>query len=317
MITTVTLNPCIDKTIEVEALLRGGTNKVINTRNDISGKGINVNIVLQHLGVKNTAIGFNYGDDSTKFLGFLNELGCEHSFVEVKGTLRTNVKIFEHDTSMMSEFNEKGGEVSTEDIDHFMEILEKQLEESTILVVNGSVPPGVPVDIYKRMIEIGNKKSVKVIMDASGSLLQEGIKAKPFLIKPNEEELSLTYNRKLNSLDDVVELARKVVKEGVHYVCVSRGSSGAIFVTESTTYVAAPLSLEVKGVQGAGDSMVAGFCYALQQGMDDETIFRHGVACASASLLHPGTQLCSKQEMEELLPRIMIKKYEKESESCH
>lgn len=313
MITVVTLNPCIDKTIEIETFLHGGTNIVRKIRNDISGKGINVNIVLQHLGVENGAVGFNYKEDRGRFLGFLDELGCAHSFVDVEGSLRTNIKIFEQDSSIMSEYNERGGVVREKDIKNFMEILEYELDCSAILVVNGSVPPGVSSDIYERIIEMGNKKNVKMIMDASGELLKNGIRANPYLIKPNQSELSLTYNKELNTLDDIVELGKRVVAEGVSYVCVSRGSEGAVFITKSDVYIAAPLSLEVKGVQGAGDSMVAGFCYALEQGLSDEAIFRHGVACASGSLKHPGTQLCSKEDMEELLPQIQIGKYEKEN----
>lgn len=308
MVTTVTLNPCIDRTVEIEKFVYGGTNKVVETRNDVSGKGINVNIVLQHLGVENTAIGFDYEENSERLNRFFKELGCRYSLVKVKGSLRINIKIFDLSASVMSEFNEGGGRVQTEDVARFIETVGKQLEQSSILVVSGSVPPGVPMDIYERVIHQAKEKGVKTILDASGELLKRGIKAKPFLIKPNEEELSATYQVTLETIDDIVEAARKVICDGVEYVCVSRGGKGAVFVSRDHVYTAEPMQVQIKGIQGAGDSMVAGFCYAIEHGMDEEAIFRYGVACATGSLTHPGTQLCMKEDMDELVPLIQIHK---------
>lgn len=108
MVITVTLNPCVDRTIEVEKFQYGGTNKVLMTRNDISGKGINVNLVLQHLGIENLATGFDYQEDTKKLTGFLDRLGCRYKLEPVEGSLRVNVKIFDCATSVMSEFNEAG-----------------------------------------------------------------------------------------------------------------------------------------------------------------------------------------------------------------
>ena len=110
----------------------------------------------------------------------------------------------------------------------------------------------------------------------------------------------------VQNLDDIIRTARKVIEEGVTYVCVSRGSQGAVLVSREHVYVAEPLTVDIKGIQGAGDSMVAGFCYAIEKGMNETDLLRHAVACATGSLLHPGTQLCEKEDMEAMLSRVRI-----------
>lgn len=307
MITTITLNPCIDRTVEIEKFLYGGTNNVARTRNDISGKGINVNAVLQHLDIPNKAIGFNCHEDAVKLTGFLEKLGCEFEHVEVDGELRINIKIFDAEKAVMSEFNEKGKKVSPNKVKRVLQLIEKQLDKTFVLVVDGSVPPGVGDDIYKKIIEMANKRGVKTILDASGELLKQGLEAKPFLIKPNVDELEYTFRKKLRRVEDIVCTAREIISWGVEYVCISRGSKGAVFVSSSAAYMVEPLKVDVKGVQGAGDSMVAGFCYALAKGLTEVEILRYGAACATGSLIHRGTKLCTKADMEYFLPQIQIK----------
>ncbi len=140
MVIAVTLNPCIDRTIEIERFQYGGTNKVLATRNDISGKGINVNLVLQHLGVKNMAIGFDCMEDSRKLRGFLEQAGCPYVFEEIEGGLRVNVKIFDRSSQVMSEFNDKGVHVDESHVERLMERLLEHLDHASVLVVDGSVP---------------------------------------------------------------------------------------------------------------------------------------------------------------------------------
>ncbi len=311
MVIAVTLNPCIDRTIEIERFQYGGTNKVLATRNDISGKGINVNLVLQHLGVKNMAIGFDCMEDSRKLRGFLEQAGCPYVFEEIEGGLRVNVKIFDRSSQVMSEFNDKGVHVDESHVERLMERLLEHLDHASVLVVDGSVPPGVPSDIYERMIREAKSRGVKTILDASGELLRKGIQAKPFLIKPNADELGAAYGVPTETLEDIVKAAEQAVKEGVSCVCVSRGDKGAVFITRDHIHEADPVSVEIRGIQGAGDSMVAGFCCGLEQELEEKELFRYAVACATGSLLHPGTQLCEKQDVEEILPKVVIREIEK------
>lgn len=306
-VVTVTLNPCIDRTIEIEKFLYGGTNKVLATREDISGKGVNVNLVLKHLGIPTLATGFDYINDHKKLVDFFKKIDCPFVLEPVEGSLRVNVKIFDTSTSVMSEFNDRGGMVSKKAVDAFLEKLYETFDNAEVIVVDGSVPPGVPTDIYAKIIEEAERKNVCTILDASGELLSKGIKAHPYLIKPNEAELAATYGVKLNTKADIVKVARMAIADGVSSVCVSRGSKGALFVTAQAVYEADPIRVDVKGVQGAGDSMVAGFCYGLSKKLGDKDLFAHAIACATGSLLHPGTELCEKADMEAMLQKVVIR----------
>lgn len=306
MVITVTLNPCVDRTLEIEDFRYGGTNKVLSTRNDISGKGINVNLVLTHLGIENMATGFDYREDTKKLTGFFDRLGCSYQLEPVEGSLRVNIKIFDRAASVMSEFNETGSPAAGENVERFLTLLYGQLEGASVMVVDGSVPPGVPSDIYEQIIREAKRQGVKTILDAAGDLLINGIKAEPFLIKPNVDELGAAYGVEIRSVEEIIMLARRAVSEGITYVCVSRGSDGAVFVSRDHVFLAKPVQVAVRGIQGAGDSMVAGFCYGIEKGLGDRELFCHAVACATGSLLHPGTQLCEKEDMEAMLPRVQI-----------
>lgn len=307
MITTITLNPCIDQTIELDTLELGKTNKILSVKEYVGGKGINVSVVLRRLNVENKAAGFIYKKDERRVETYLQNEGCKTCFTEVEGHMRTNVKLFERETGRMSELNEKGKLVDSGDLDQFFQGLDEVLKDTIILVVNGSVPPGVPADIYRRIIQKANEKGITTVLDASGELFRNGVEASPVLVKPNLQELEEICGKKVNSLDELVDIGQKFVRGGVKYVCISLGSEGAVFMTNKQVFFADPLDIEVKGVQGAGDSMVAGFCYGIANGQSEEEIFRYGMACAAASLIHPGTELCEKNDVEEMLPLVRIK----------
>ena len=192
-ILTMTLNPCIDRTVYLEQLQVGETNIVKKVIEEAAGKGINVAIGLQHLHVPVKALGFAYKDDADKLYEKLAAEHISYSFVEVDGRLRVNQKLFDESKSEMTECNEKGMPVSKGDVDILLECLKEELSQASILVLSGSVPPGVNKDIYAVMTMMANEAGVKVILDASGELLLEGVKAKPYLIKPNREEFMKTF----------------------------------------------------------------------------------------------------------------------------
>lgn len=305
-IVTVTLNPCIDLTITIEEFLYGGTNKVIKTKKDISGKGINTSIVLDNCGLENIAAGFSFTRDSEQLAECLKKKNIKTYLIQIPGELRTNVKVFDNSKKVMSEFNDKGTYVEEKYCEKLLELLKNLMESADILIVSGSVPPGVSQEIYRTTAEIANSYGVKVIVDASGELLTKAIKAKPFLIKPNEDELRSTFNLSAETEEEIIEAANRIIMEGVNYVCVSRGSKGAVLISKDTIYSAKSMSVEIKGIQGAGDSMIAGICYAIKHGLNESDYLRYAVAAATGSLLHEGTQLCEKAELLDLVNRVEI-----------
>ncbi len=306
MIATLTLNPCIDRTVTVENFRYGETNRVTAVRSDICGKGINVSAALKNLGSETVCLGFSYKEDERRIKAFLNRLAIFHDFVEVEGSLRTNIKIFDSLTKTLTEINEKGIPVTEAAVSVIVEKTEKILDGISVLVLNGSVPPGVPEDIYRILIEKARKKGVFTVLDASGSLLQEGIKGKPYVIKPNKEELEEFFGKRFTDEKEIIAAAEQILAQGVTYVCISLGEKGAFLVSKEKALFAPALSLEVKGIQGAGDSLVAGMCMALEQRKDMETMLKYAVAAAGGSLLREGTQLCRKADFEELLKEVKI-----------
>lgn len=306
MVTTITLNPCIDKTVTVNGFTYGGTNYVEDYRYDISGKGINVSIALKNIGGNSRCLGLNYTSDGSIVTDFLNSKNVSYDFVNVNGHLRTNIKIFDKKTSVMSELNERGEVVDPKIIEQVLDKIKKSLSDTTLIVLTGSVPPGVPDDIYKIIAEIASVQKVKVIIDAHDKLLLEAIKAHPYLIKPNKDEFEETFGEKVYTKLDIIRAARKVIAQGVSIVCVSLGKDGAMLVTQDEAFYCSGVNIEVKGVQGAGDSLVAGMCYAIEHNLSHAEMLRYGVAAAHGSLILEGTQMCTRATFEQMLPLINV-----------
>lgn len=304
---TVTMNPCFDRTIHVDRVEHGGTHRLESVQNDVGGKGINVSTALTHFGEKTICLGFCYSADGSVVEKALDDRGIPHDFVTVDGRTRTNIKIHEKQSGVMTEFNEKGNYVGSDKQQLLMECIDSYLEQASIIVLDGSVPEGVPTDSYEQMIRMANEHGVRTILDASGELLAKGVRAVPYLIKPNIGEFCETFEIDPEDQSKILEKAQEIANGGITYICISMGSRGAYLVSRETVLYAEPMQVEVRGVQGAGDSMVAGFCLALNRGLSMREMFACGVAAASGSLRHPGTKLCTKEELEELLPQVVIR----------
>ena len=308
---TMTLNPCIDRTEYYDSFQVGATNIVKKAMEEAAGKGINVAVGLRHLNVPVKAMGFAYKEDKDKLYEKLNAEQIPHSFVEVAGRLRVNRKLFDESKSVMTECNEKGMPVTAEDIEALLRILCEELEDASILVLSGSVPPGVNKDVYARMTTMANEAGVKVVLDASGELLLEGIKAKPYLIKPNKEEFQKSFlkNEKINTdLDDtelseqiLVDVSKEIVKGGLSYVCLSLGADGAMLISHKMSESVdekgifrvdkrSAIMVTVRSLQGAGDAMVAGLCKAIYEGRE-EKMLDYALTMAASTISLEGTQM--------------------------
>jgi 1-phosphofructokinase len=308
-IITVTLNPCYDRQIEIPSLTRGGMNRASATRTDAAGKGINVSVALSNLGVGSICTGFNYIDNGALLTDFLDERNITHDFINVPGEVRINIKLFERDTSVMTEINQPGAFVPYE---YTGTLLDKAaaLTDNTddIVVLSGSRPQNVGADIYMQLIE---RVSCRCIVDTEGAALLATLNAKrkPFLIKPNLFELETAFGVKLPDKEAAISFCRShIISTGVEYVCVSMGGDGAMLISADGAWFAPALDIPVRGLAGAGDSMVAGLVYGLRSGAEPGEILRYGAAAASASVIREGTQLCTRDGFDEMLTRVGIHK---------
>lgn len=281
MIYTVTFNPAIDYIAGVQDLKINDINRTEFEKILAGGKGINVSIVLKNLGIESTALGFISGFTGEEIKNQVERFNVKTDFVKIdKGFSRINVKL---QSTGETAINGEGPKISQEKIDElFNKIL--NLQEGDILVLAGSISKNIPNDIYERICEKISKKNVKIIVDATGSLLKNVLKFHPFLIKPNKYELEEIFNDKITTNDEIIFYAKKLQEMGAQNVLISMDKDGAIMLTNNGDHFIAnaPKGTLVNSV-GAGDSMVAGFITGFLKYDDYEMAFKMGLATGSAS----------------------------------
>jgi len=308
MIATLTLNPCIDKTICIDKFIYGGMNRVLETRVDPAGKGINVAIAYKNLGGDVCCTGFNYDEGGLHITELLDKSDIKHDLVNVRGKLRTNLKIFDISQRVVTEINESGNLVSEDDLSILVNVIAKLGGNISALALCGSVPTGVPEEIYSQLIRMMRNLSTRCVLDAEGVLLKRGSLAQPYLIKPNLHELESALGIKLKSISEIIKAARKFIDMGVSIVAVSLGENGALLIDETQVFRSPAVHIVVKGTAGAGDSMIAGFCLAMEKSLAADDMLRFGMAAAAASCMNEGTILCNRDDFESLLCQIEVRK---------
>lgn len=308
MIYTLTLNPAIDKTVEIAGLALGGVNRISSLRTDAGGKGINVSKVLTTLGGNSVAMGIVGGAGGDMIENTLKAMGIETDFVRVEAETRVNMKIIDTEQGINTDINEPGTPVTSDVIDNVFKKLDSRLRKGDIAVLAGSVPKGAPVDIYAKLVRLCNAHEACAVLDVDGVLLTEGIKAKPFLIKPNIDELCRISGKPLETLKDVALYAKELVRSGIPNVVVSLGGDGALFVNEQSVYHAHGLKVTVRSTVGAGDSMVAAICHSLDNGYDISKMITLAVATSAANVTCSGTQAAEYSVIEPLMKQVVWEK---------
>lgn len=300
MIYTITFNPALDYIVKMDKFELGHVNRT--TREDVyaGGKGINVSIVLNNLSVENKALGFIAGFTGEEIERRVREFGCDTDFVRLKnGMSRINVKM---KADVESEINGGGPDISNEALEELYLKL-NALKSGDILVLAGSIPKTLPVDIYERIMKKYGDRGVKFIVDTTGESLLKVLNYKPFLIKPNHHELAELFNVKINSQQEIVEYGKKLQEMGAENVLISMAGDGAILIKSNgeAIYSEVPKGV-LKNSVGAGDSMVAGFIAGFIKEEKLEAGFIMGVATGSASAFSEG--LATKDKVEELLAEL-------------
>lgn len=297
MIYTVTFNPAIDYIISVNDIKMGNVNRSQGEYILYGGKGINVSIVLNNLGIKSKALGFVAGFTGLEIEGGLKRLGVDTDFVHVEnGMSRINVKI---KSDSETEVNGQGPEISKDNIEELLDKL-SDIKDGDYLVLAGSIPKSVPNDIYEKIMERFYERDIRIIVDATKELLLNILKYKPFLIKPNNYELGEIFGVECKSEEDIIMYGIKLQEMGARNVLISRAGDGAILLTETKeTYITSPPKGTVVNSVGAGDSMIAGFIADYITNKDYESALKYATATGSATAFSEG--LAEKNKVEELL----------------
>ena len=309
MIYTVTLNPALDKTVEIPSLTVDRVNRITKMRTDPGGKGINVSKVIQKLGGASIACGILAGHTGRNILAALEDMGLESYFVWEEGETRTNLKIIDPLLHTNTDINEPGITVSAKTLDGLLAELEGRVKTGDIVVLSGSLPKGAPQDTYgtwgKRLKAIG----AKIFLDADGGLLRSGLAAAPFLIKPNIYELSGLMGRELTAAGELKDAAQDLITQfGVEQVVVTMGAEGALYVGKSHAFRTHGLKVPVGSTVGAGDSVVAALAYAEERGLPPEEAARLSTAVGAANVMCSGSQAADYALIESLLPKVEIRR---------
>ena len=249
MITTVTLNPAIDKTITTSRLLPGQVNRSESVKNIAGGKGINVTKVLRQYGNSVCALGFLGGYTGRFIEEYVKGLGAESAFTEIAGKTRTSTNVLSQD-GYVTEILEPGPVITEEEKEQFLQTYRKKIAGSEFVVLSGSAPKGLPTDIYAQLVALADKQQIRSVLDTSGELLVRGVKAKPFLIKPNCKELEYLTGRRLRELSEIKEAALQLVSEGIAHVLVSMGEKGILYAAEGRCLFAKGQSTEYGRLRG-------------------------------------------------------------------
>lgn len=308
MVITVTLNPAVDKTIRMRHVALGEVNRVCESYLDPGGKGINVSRLVDRLGGPTIAFGFIGGEIGELIARALEAEGVQSHLIRVPGQTRLNVTIFDESTGQGTSFYDRGPEIGARYLDRLDEDVRVWLSLKPVIVLAGSLPPGVADTFYADYIALAHSVGVRTILDTAGDPLRLGIQARPYLIKPNRSEAEDLVGRPLPDLPSVVQAARELVARGPEVVVISLGAQGAICADRSTVWHAVPPIVGRRSTVGSGDSMVAGFALAIAHGDDIVEGLRLGTAAGAATAMTPGTALGSPTDIARLLPRVKVER---------
>ena len=307
-IATVTLNPSLDEWIYIGKLKAGQLNRGTDFFRYPGGKGINVSRVVHELGEQTQAFALAGGDDGTILKQGMERLKIPCVFVTVRGATRNNYKILEAETGRLTEINASGPRVRAQALQR----LEKHLRRRRprYLTLSGSLPPGVSSSIYRRWITILRRRGIPVVLDASGDALRQGIRARPWLIKPNHDEAQELLGRRIRGNAQVVQAACDLLRLGPEHVVLSLGAKGAVLAAKrpNAVWQALPPRIHADSAVGAGDSLVAGFLVGCLRDWTLPDAFQLGVATGTATALTAGTELCRRADVRRLRPRVLVQR---------
>ncbi|KMM37346.1 1-phosphofructokinase [Guptibacillus hwajinpoensis] len=303
MIYTITLNPSVDYIVQLDNLKTGLVNTVDQETKIAGGKGVNVTRVLKRLGHQSTALGFVGGFTGQFIEKSLNDEELSTKFIHVEGDTRINIKL---KNSEETEINGLSPSISEDYVDKLFEQL-SQTVPGDLVVMAGSVPASINQSIYSRILH-SLPDGVQAIVDTKGKALEETLKAKPFLVKPNHHELGDLFGVTVTTVDDAVKYGKKVQAMGAENVIVSMAGNGAVLITqEDILFGNVPVG-HVKNSVGAGDSVVAGFLSTYIETGDLKEAFQSGIAAGSASAFSSG--FCTEEEVQTLRKKISVKPYD-------
>lgn len=305
MILVVNLNASIDKRYEIENIKKGQVMRARSVENTPGGKGLHVANVATILKEDCIVTGLLGGKSGEFIEERLKAYGIKQDFVEIDGETRSCLAIISDDF-VQTEILEPGPEVSEEEQHKFLDKYIELIKDANIVVASGSVPRNVHASFYRRLIEITNDLGKKFLLDTSGEALKEGIKGKPYFIKPNKDELEALTGRKFNTIEDIISEIKKFQSKGIEFVVISLGLEGSIAGYKNKLYKVSIPKVKAVNPVGSGDSYVAGIAVALQRGYEIEDILKFASACGTANAMEKESGFVKESVVNELIGKMKI-----------
>ncbi len=308
MIYTLTLNPCLDRHLEVEDLKVDDANRVAEETRYPAGKGIDVSVVIAELGGKSTALGFVGGFAGLELEGMLVNRGVHCEFTRISGETRTNVHIYNRLNKHQTSLNAAGPIIKDAELGALCFAVRNLDPKARFMALSGSVPRGVTPAIYQQVITWARENGTQVALDSDRDPFKLGIAAQPYLIKPNLHELSRYFDEDVRLLDEsaLYERCARFLDLGVQVVVLSMGKQGLLVRSKEHGFRVRVPEVNVRSTIGSGDSVIAGILYRLDKQSDLVEAARWGAACGTATAMTPGTALCRKEDVSELLNQITV-----------
>ncbi|MGL4801281.1 MAG: 1-phosphofructokinase [Cetobacterium sp.] len=307
MITILTFNPAIDKLYRVNNIDIGEVQRVIGVNSTPGGKGINVTKVCKILGEQPLAMGFLGGFNGEYIKDRLTKLGIKTKFTKTNQETRCCLNIIENDLTS-TEFLEKGPVISANDLINFESDLEEILDETTILVASGSYCQNMPLDYYKKIGDICEKHSIKFILDTSGEALKVALESKPYLIKPNSDEIKQLLDINIDSKEEIIDAARELLNMGAENVCISLGKDGMLFLNNENIYEVNIPTVDAINTVGSGDSTIAGFSVGILREYNIIDTLKLANACGISNALNVETGFIKLEEVEKYSKLVKVTK---------
>jgi 6-phosphofructokinase 2 len=303
-IITLTLNPALDKTIAVPKLVPDKKLRSTSAKVEPGGGGINVSRAIQKLGGSSEAVYLSGGFTGQQFEELLKTEHVISIALPVKEDTRENFVVVDESANLQYRFGMEGATVTEEEWRQSLQYISEQ-NEIAYIIASGSLPPGVPPDIFAQLAVIAKQKNARLMVDTSGEALKHAVTEGLYLIKPNLDELSALCGKEKISKDEIVAAARKIIQAGgCEVMVVSMGKEGAMLVTKEKQLQVTPPDVTVHSTVGAGDSMVGGMVLALVKGWSLEDMLYYGIAAGTSATMNSGTELCKKDDTERLFAKM-------------
>ncbi|WP_297131119.1 1-phosphofructokinase [Terrisporobacter sp.] len=307
MITTITFNPSIDRMYKVNSMNIGEVQRVVSANATAGGKGINVTKVCKILQEEPLAMGFLGGYNGEFIKEELRKLDIKNKFTKIKQETRNCLNIITDD-KVSTEFLEKGPIIESHDLEKFENDIKEVIKDTKILVASGSYCQNIPLNYYEKIGNLCRENNVKFILDTSGEPLKVALKSKPYLIKPNIDEIKQLLDIDVESMDEIVCAGKELIKMGAENVCISLGKDGMIYLNESEIYEVKVPKIEAVNTVGSGDSTIAGFSVGILRGYEVEELLKLSNACGISNALNIETGFVNLEEVQKYKDLVKVTK---------